>query len=428
MKSPEYVFEVARTFRALIDEERGATDAEMRRLAEAFSRGGFTDGYYTGKIGRAMLGIRSDGDKEKSRAVQPFEGLSSRVPLSLRVCMKADRPIELTLSDSRHSVTVTGDAPQSARTVPLTAETVLRQVAKFGNTPYTAKESEIDMDGGLMLPIGRLNDLRRRAVEALEAANAPQPRAELPYAASLPCAVRKKMRSAVCYRAEQVTPDARAYFDRVYLPLFSYAPVANGVVLPPVIFDGDLDRVRAALRAARAQGAVYALVGNAGHLPLATEVGLIPVGDFRLNITNAESAAFWERAGMEQCVLSPELTLPQMRDIGGNTAVIVYGRLPLMILEKCVTKEIADCSACASGRAELCDRRGVRFPVLREWEHRNLIVNSLPTGMSDREDSLLRAGLCAWQFLFTVETPREVDAVIRAYRNGSALPTPVRRI
>ncbi len=428
MKAPEYVYEVARTFRRLIDENRGATDAEMRRLAEAFSRGGFTDGYYTGNIGHGMLGVRGDADKEKSRAIAPFGGLIRKVPLAVTVRMMAGEPITLTLSDGARSVTVAGDIPQAARTVPMTEETVLRSLCRFGGTPYEARKTEIRLGAGLMLPVSRLNDLRRRAVDALDEANRPAERPEVPCKPRHPQRKRTALRSAVFARPEQVTEAARDYFDRVYLPLFSYAAGADGVVLPPVIFDRDSDRVCKALRSAKAAGAVYALVGNAGHLGFAVDAGLIPIGDFRLNITNSESAAFWERRGMEQCILSPELTLPQMRDLGGNTAVIVYGRIPLMLLEKCVTKEVSDCTGCARGQAELVDRRGVHFPLLREWEHRNLVLNSLPTCMSDREDALLRAGLTAWHFLFTTESPREVDGVVAAFRSGAPLQGQVRRV
>ncbi|MDY3862496.1 MAG: DUF3656 domain-containing protein [Eubacteriales bacterium] len=428
MKSPEYVYEVARTFRRLIDGRRGATGEELRRLAGAFSRGGFTDGYYTGHVGRNMLGVRSEEDKEKSRSIAPFGGLTSRVPVAMHVRMLPGVPAELSLSDGRHTVTVTGDIPQAARTAPMGREAVLRQLSKFGATPYSLGKATAEIGEGLMLPVSRLNDLRRRAADALAAANDPPKRPELPYRPRQPQAERLPCRSAVLSRPEQLTQAARDYFDRIFLPLFSFVPGADGVVLPPVIFDGDAGRVRDAAARAKSAGARYALVGNAGHLHFAADAGLIPVGDFRLNVTNAEDVAFWESRGMVQCVLSPELTLPQMRDIGGNTAVIVYGRIPLMILEKCVGKELADCSLCASGRVELVDRRGVRFPVLREWEHRSLIVNSLPTCMSDREDALLRAGLNAWHFLFTVETPREADAVVHAFRTGAPLPGPVRRV
>lgn len=428
LKSPEYVYEVARCFRSLIDEKRDATATELSRLAEAFSRGGFTDGYYAGRIDRSMLGVRSEADKARSRSVTPFGGLVSRVPVSLRMRMVAGEPTALTLSDGRQTVSVTGDVPQVALTAPMTRDAVLRQVTRFGGTPYEATETSLELGAGLMLPVSRLNDLRRRATEALEAAHAPSVREELDRPAARPTLEREPLRSAVFYRTEQVTAAARDYFDRIFLHLFSDTSAADGVVLPPVIFDRDRDRVRAELRRAKASGARYALVGNAGHLSLVTEAGLTPIGDYRLNITNAASAAFWEARGLAQCVLSPELTLPQARDIGGNTAVIVYGRIPLMTLEKCVTREIADCRVCASGRAVLRDRRGAEFPILREWEHRSLVVNSIPTGMSDRADALARHRLSAWHFLFTVESPAAVDTVVRAYRTGQALPFAVRRV
>ena len=182
------------------------------------------------------------------------------------------------------------------------------------------------------------------------------------------------------------------------------------------------------LRDAASRGAKYALVGNLGHIALARTAGLIPIGDYRLNITNAESVARLEELGITEAILSPELTLPQIRDVGGNTAAIVYGRLPLMTLEKCAIREIADCQSCEKNNVILRDRRGIEFPILREWEHRNVIFNSLPTGMSDRTDALLRAGANAWHFIFSVESPRQVDRVIAAYRDGNPLDCPVRRI
>jgi putative protease len=122
------------------------------------------------------------------------------------------------------------------------------------------------------------------------------------------------------------------------------------------------------------------------------------------------------------------LTLPQARDIKGDTSLIVYGRIPLMTVEKCVINEIADCDTCAKNSAILTDRRGVRFPVLREWEHRNVIYNSLPTSMSDRQDQLAKAGIVSQHFIFSTETLDEVDEIIHSWKKGEALPYPVRRI
>lgn len=70
MKSPEYVYTVTGIYRKLIDENRAASEPEMISLRNIFSRSGFTDGYYTGKIGPSMFGIRSENDKILSKTVK----------------------------------------------------------------------------------------------------------------------------------------------------------------------------------------------------------------------------------------------------------------------------------------------------------------------------------------------------------------------
>ena len=428
MKSPEYVRDTARIWRRLLNERRGATPAEMRSLSETFSRGGFTDGYFTRRVDRTMLGVRSEADKSNSRALEPFAGLTKKLPLTVSASFRADQPCVLSLSDGTRRVTVTGDVPMTAVNAPLTRETVERNLSKLGGTVYEIGDFTLELDGGLMLPISRLNDLRRRAIQALENEYVPSELKENAYVPKNPSQQRGNTRSASFRSRGQITPLARDYFDRIYLPLADYEGVADGVVMPSVIFDRDTQKVSRMLDEAAEKGAKYALVGNLGHLAYVRRAGLIPVGDHRLNATNRETLAALEELGLDEVILSPELTLPQIRDIGGGASVIVYGRLPLMTLEKCAIREISDCSRCSSDRVTLRDRRGVDFPILREWEHRNVICNSLPTCMSDREESLVRASVTARHFLFTVESPDEVDAVIVAHRNRTPIAGQVRRI
>ncbi len=63
MKSPDYVYTVTSVYRRLLDENRNATKDEMRILQSAFSRDGFTDGFFTGKIDAKMFGARDNGEK-----------------------------------------------------------------------------------------------------------------------------------------------------------------------------------------------------------------------------------------------------------------------------------------------------------------------------------------------------------------------------
>lgn len=69
MKSPEYVGIVTSVYRRLIDENRNADSNEMKLLSDAFSRSGFTDGYFVSKINRDMFGIRREADKKTSQTL-----------------------------------------------------------------------------------------------------------------------------------------------------------------------------------------------------------------------------------------------------------------------------------------------------------------------------------------------------------------------
>ena len=93
MKSPDYVYTVTSIYRSLVDECRTPTENEKRRLLRAFSRGGFTDGYYTEKIeSKSMLGVRSEGDKAASR--EDRDALSAEVVTPIRVKINADCSIK----------------------------------------------------------------------------------------------------------------------------------------------------------------------------------------------------------------------------------------------------------------------------------------------------------------------------------------------
>ena len=118
----------------------------------------------------------------------------------------------------------------------------------------------------------------------------------------------------------------------------------------------------------------------------------------------------------KEYILSPELILPQARDIHAVKSMIVYGRLPLMILEK----------SCGSDR--LTDRRGAVFPVFKEMNtsgirSREIVYNSCPVWMADRQKELGAAGIKSYHFVFSDETRREVASIIEAYRDKKAPPT-----
>ena len=439
MKAPEYVHAVTRVWRQLLDERRPATAEEMTYLAEIFSRGGFTDRYFTQTdrrspnwTGRGMLGVRSEDDKQNTRALPKWTDGSAvshrKLPVRMEATFRRDEASVLTISCEDIRVTVTGDIPQIARkeSAAMTEESAAKSLGKLGNTPFEATQIRVTVDSGLMLPAAALNALRRTAADQLLCERnemlACQSRARtierMPYIPAVPIGREGASRTAQFLSPDQITPAARDYFDLIYLPLSAFDGSVQGVALPPVIFDHEMDAVRSALRRAVELGAKHLLIGNIGHLPLARETGLILHGDFRLNVTNRETAALWQSLGLQDVLLSPELTLPQVRDVGSFGRTIVCGRIPLMLLEKCVIREVGGCETCRRGQAVLTDRKGVSFPVLREGDHRNIIYNSVPTYMGDREDELSRADVRHRHFIFSVERGAAVDRVIDGFCRG----------
>ena len=426
MKSPDYVYTVTKIYRTLLDECRMATPDEHRELLRAFSRSGFTDGYFVGKPESNMTGVRTDKDKQDSREAQSEGYPISRVSVKAEVKMLLGEPSVMTLRCGDRCVTVTGDVPTVAQNAPLTDEGVRSRLSKMGNTFLALSPDDISLTlaDNINLSPGAINALRRTAAEKLE--DFSRELAPLDYSYSMTPERTAPLKSAQFFSGrEYMTARKRAEkalsrFDAVFVPLFSEESVlssASGVAIPPVVTDSEEAEVLEKLNEARIFGIKYALVGNIGHISLAKSAGLTPIGDFRLNITNCASFNAYLSLGLETAILSPELTLPQARDIGGS--VIVYGRIPLMLTERCFMRENFGCKSCSA--ASLTDRKGEKFPMMREYPHRNIIFNSTPTYMGDRGRELGEFSISSRHFIFSVESGDEIASALSDFERGAPL-------
>ena len=486
MKGAEYVYGVVSIYRRLLDERRAATKEELAELAAIFSRGGFTDGYFKEEISHKMLGVRSEKDKELSRAATDLhtDVDRRRVGLLLYAEIRRDEPMRLTLSTDdatterlgkRLEVIVEGEVPFAAQNRPTDEDAAKKNLIKFGSTQFSVTDFQIELDDGLMIPVSALNSLRRKGSEAMTeemlAPYATRKEATLTLekngGSSLDlknktCAASSEekrecdaakspmRRTASFMRVDGIPASAKDYFDVAFLSATEFkeenmakisALGVNGISIPPVVFDSEREALSEHLKRAQKLGVRYALVGNIGHLALVREYGFKPVGDFRLNVSNSETAALLtSRLGFSTVMLSPELSLPRIRTIANSAPVsaIIYGRVPLMIVEKCVISELhpcgyaknggAPCKACATDTARLIDRTGAAFPVMREFSHRNVIFNSLPTYVADKQRELPSEESCARHFIFSCETADEADAVISSYKNNTPASRPIRRL
>ena len=172
MKRPEYVAAAVTAGRAALAGEKPDLDT----LRAVFSRSGFTDGYFTGKLGRHMFGVRQ---KEDVTAASPallknlarlYAKETGRVGVQAQMEIRSGMPLCLTLSDpDGNSILVSGAVPEAARSKETTEEMVRQSLSKLGGTPYYLKKANISLDCGLAVPVSELNRLRREAVEKLSA-------------------------------------------------------------------------------------------------------------------------------------------------------------------------------------------------------------------------------------------------------------------
>ena len=435
MKRPEYVAVITAIYRRLIDEKRGPTAEESRALEQAFSRSGFTDGYYRRRKGPAMFGTRPENAPEPrelfSEARKLYEnGEHKQIPITMQANIRTGQPAALTVSDGVHAVTVTGPVPEAARNRALTAEDAAQRLQKTGGTVFRCETAEVDVGDGLMLTAAAINGLRRDALEALAAARTAVPQRRSlptpalpegetfsPAAPGLTCSIA---------RLDQLTETLAHGAEMIYVPiellpgLKDYRGRAKlCAVLPRVWRDGDEAGFRRILETTPSLSAVS--IGNAGHMAIVEGLPLERRGDFGLNVFNSRAVAFWQGQGLDSVTVSFELRHQQVRELRKYLPCegIVYGRLPLMVTENCMTGNAGNCRGdkrLCDGKNALTDRTGARFPLLGQYGCRCEIENSRTLFLADKPE-WRSCGLTWARLRFTTESPTQCDAVLRRYQD-----------
>ncbi len=441
MKRAEYVAVVTRIYAGLIREKRTPTSDEMQQLTLAFSRDGFTDGYWQGKTGPHMFGFRPENAAEPSELFRDArnsytQGERRTVPVTVSAVVLADRPASLTVNDAEgHSVCAEGPVPEPARTRPLTEDDLRVRLNKMGGTVFRASEIFVTMDNGLSLSASAVNSLRRAALDWLSALRSePSQRRELPdpqpveastgspeLALTVSLSSGRQLTSALL----ELEPDI-TYFpvERVEEFDLSSRSTTFCAVLPRVCTDSELPALAALLQQVRKKGCTSAAVQNIGQLKIAED--FILRGGFALNIFNSRSLQEIKSWGLTSAALSCELRYQQIRDLCKPLPceAVIYGRLPLMLTENCLISNALTCRdknrSCGSLHS-LTDRRGEVFPVLSVFGCRSEIENSQIMYLADKPD-YLRCGLAYGCLRFTTESPEECAAVLRAYREGGCKP------
>ena len=438
MKRPEYVAAVTGVYRQAAN-GNPVTQDMMQRLHTAFNRQGFTDGYYTGKLGQGMFGTRDDKDENAQwlkQMRQTYEATEqSLVPIRFEVHVKEDGASLTVFDEQGRSCTVRGPMPEMARLKELTAEELANRLEKTGGTPYLCRQVKVNLTPGLTLSASSINAMRRDALNQLTALRGRQEDVKL-----------GKHRKPVIYAGERSQP---AYTVQVtsreqitkkllkmkpavlYVPLHVLAAdlqftqalcgqVRVCAVLPRIVHDGEVNSLQQSLRLVKASGVREALVGNLGHLLPVRECGMAIRGDFGLNLFNSTAVNMAKQMELRSACLSFEMTLPQMRDVSKAVPceIFAYGRLPLMVTENCLIRSRTGSCTCHLSGTKLTDKTGADFPVIKDGSScRSVLLNGKKLNWLDRAYDLYRLGLWAVRLYFTTENPNEVDQVLAACDN-----------
>lgn len=428
MKRPEYV---AAAVTACKNSLNNNNDYNISTALQAvFSRSGFTDGYFEGKLGKDMFGVRRKEDVEGASGVlselkRLYDNENPLLPVDLDMSFKRHEPMSLTARAHEKSVCVFGNTPSEAVNKALTRSELSARLSKCGGTQFYARNINIDLDDGLNASASAINSLRRQALEALDS-KLSEPKSLEIFDIDIKSASHRSgnMKLHASFFDESSIPERLDGLSRVILPIDASPEALTRVLsqgieaaveIPACVFSNS-DKYVKKLTELKKYGLTLTRVCTLDGIGIARRAGLDFACGFGMNIFNSVSLAEVERLGAKDCLLSCELTLAQAARIGGvlPRGIMLYGRIPLMMTRNCPISTKLSCAECGKS-SFLVDRMGVHFPV-RCKNGCSFIFNSRVLWLADKLSNVknIDYGL----LYFTDETKEECERVIAACIGG----------
>ena len=422
LKRAEYVSAVTGIYRKYLDSGEKITDADMAELKNAFSRSGFTDGYFAKKLGAGMMSHKTPGnvsdniftDAAKRRA-QDCANVR-KIPVSIYASLKTDDVLRVTITDGDYnSATAEGTLKSEiAINAPIDEERLRAQLNKLGSTPFLAEEIYTEVDEGITVPVREINEVRRKACEMLIGERMKRDtKTEHGFARGHKNKIDNKhvLLTAECETIEQAKECIAAGIDVLYVGQDVYKNTKASrdtkiILRASDIFEKEETSAEAVMVSSPAAADYYS--------------GKKLYGGARLNVYNSFTAD--EFSHMELVTLSPELNIGEARAAANSTAarseIIAYGRLTLMLMKNCPVKALGKCVG--HQNSILKDRKNQEFPILCSPSCIARLINSKPIFTADKMADILSIGSDALRLIFTVESAKETEKILRLYKKAMA--------
>ncbi len=454
------------------------SEEDMDFLKKLYIRSEIQTGYYERHNGKEMVTLKEPGylrsDESilsKIREKYIHDPVKERV--KLKASLKTDEPFCIQLYGREVSVSVSGETVTGAKNAPLCEGSILKQLLKTGNSCLMIEDADIMAGENIFLPVAAMNALRREAVTAYE--NAVITKNGLICERAMPADRKNEAQDKstdVGDAKEDKNLDESALSDRkdkrprfvckdclvttleqffavlqyncrrIYIESDLYEKERESIdkvtqentqtewflALPYVLRQYDkpyLDRLTETVTQTENKISGF-LVRNPESLAYATSLstGYKIVTDAGLYCYNTKMPAFLERY-VKEYTLPYELNAGECRHLaknirrcGAGAAMIVYGRIPMMITANCLYKTADRCHKKAGdGQADetvaLVDRYQAAFPVMINCRHcYNVIYNSVPYSLHRKNRELSGIDVSVWRYDFTMETKQQVDAVL----------------
>ena len=427
MKRPEYVAAAVTACRESLDNGKISADISQK-LESVFSRSGFTDGYYTGKKGKEMFGIRQKQDvisadtKVLSSLSNLYKNERQSVAIDLHLSLTDDKAV-LVATDGNHSVMCESYSLEPAKNLPTDRDSALKSLSKTGGTPFFVENFSFDNPSSMFMPVSAINELRREALRLLaekRSETVPVDFNDTQYTNLNLHEVPNKSKLYLRFKNfGDITEKAIEKADLIILPI---SEITTAIIdklgdnlaceLPRGKFHNE-KAIFEKLCELKKFGLKTAIVSNIGDILLCKNAGVEAIGGFGLNISNSLSLESYKKLGVKEAVVSFELTLRKVASLFGTLprGIVAYGHLPLMLTANCPAANTVGCGKCDKKRF-ITDRMGKKFPVICS-NGCSEILNCQPLYLADKISDI--SGCDFLLLYFTIESKEEIDNIIDNY-------------
>ncbi len=368
--------------------------------------------------------FKNDDPKLNRRLRQTFSGQDpvGRQWIDIKVVAETGRPLRLVGSlECGQQAEVAGLQPLSAATKHPISESILREkLGRLGGTPFELRNLEASIDGGPMVPMAILNQMRRDLVQALigKLEHPPdrritvQPARKLlePIAETSPRTDVGGKLAALCRTLEQVQAACQAKADLVYADFHDIRLYAQAVEIAHELGTPiGLACVRmqkpgemGLLRVLGRHRPDWILARNLAAIDHCRRESIPMIADFSLNVSNHRSAEWIRSLGAERVTASYDLNREQLMDLVDSLPpswleVVIHQHMPMFHMEHCVFCAVlspgtnkTNCGRpCDHHIVELRDRVGAQHLLQADVACRNTLYNATPQSGAETVSELI---------------------------------------